>query len=960
MTDQLDRLKAAFTGRYRIEREIGSGGMATVYLAKDLKHGRQVAIKVMRPEIASALGVDRFLREISIASKLNHPHIIPVYDSGQVDGLVYFTMPYVDGQSLRRRLHLEGRLTLAEALRIAREVAAALSYAHRQGVVHRDIKPENILLSGGMAVVADFGIARAISAAGGEDLTASGSPLGTLGYMSPEQAAGGRDLDGRSDIYSLGCVLHEMLLGKPPGRWLDDDALDTGRITDATPHERAYLDGLPESVECILVTALAPAPAGRFATADEFVSAITTPPGGAPAIPAPIVARARRRRARRIAVAALAVLAAAAVTGIVARRGSGPELDPNLIAVAPFDVLGPELGTWREGLVDLLSATLDGAGPLRAAPPSVVIRHWEGRADPVSAASLGSTLGAGLVLYGRLISTAADSARAVATLLDVSASRTVAEFDLRDSADRMDRLADSLAVRLMGDLSRARPLGGWRLASLGSSSPPALKAFLQGEQHYRRFSLDSAQWYYSRAIELDSTFALAYSRRAISSGWDLDFDPNIWPMLLRAGELNHGLARRESLLVVADSINGAVSQFIGDSAGWADLRRLFTTLEFAAQQYPSDPQVWYELGEARYHHGPYLGMTAQQAYDAFTLAVALDSAFVPAYRHLLELTLLLQGRDAALQVAQQFVARTDSSVFRDAAQVTTALLDPERAMSPSTQQALEELTEEGFFYVWFDIKWWVDSAETNTRVARAWFESTESGFGRQSLALALTYHGHLQQAHSVISAQEPALFVVLARLGGVPRDTANAVAAAWLEERNEFGILNAHRWWAEQGDTASLQRALAYWDSLASAGPPEAVPRREDVARSGRAYLVLARGDTLLALRLFEAIPNWPNRFYSYYEYFTRARLLSRLGRDREAAYLLDHMPFVRRWSPTTDAIVAALERGRVHERLGNREAAIQAYSMVVDAWRNADPPLQPLVEEARSALARLAGEPRR
>src|SRR5213596_3477985 len=216
MADQLAHLQAALADRYALERELGRGGMATVYLARDLRHGRLVAIKVLRPEIAAALGPERFLREIQTAARLTHPHILPLHDSGEAAGSLFYVMPYIEGESPRDRLEREGQLPLEEALRISREVAAALSHAHSHDVVHRDIKPENILLSGGEAVVADFGIARAIVAAGAETLTDTGLAVGTPGYMSPEQATGAEQLDGRSDVYSLGCVLYEMLAGHPP------------------------------------------------------------------------------------------------------------------------------------------------------------------------------------------------------------------------------------------------------------------------------------------------------------------------------------------------------------------------------------------------------------------------------------------------------------------------------------------------------------------------------------------------------------------------------------------------------------------------------------------------------------------------------------------------------------------------------------------------------------------------
>ncbi|MEE8362404.1 MAG: serine/threonine-protein kinase, partial [Gemmatimonadales bacterium] len=216
MTDIADRIRSALEGRYTIKTELGRGGMATVYLAEDVKHHREVAVKVLHPELGEILGKERFLREIEIAAGLSHPHILPLYDSGEADGFLFFVMPLADDESLRERLDREKQLPIDDALRIAREVADALSYAHSHGVVHRDIKPENILLSSGHAVVADFGIARAVSAAGGDRLTETGIALGTPSYMSPEQAAGEQDLDGRSDLYALGCVLYEMLGGQAP------------------------------------------------------------------------------------------------------------------------------------------------------------------------------------------------------------------------------------------------------------------------------------------------------------------------------------------------------------------------------------------------------------------------------------------------------------------------------------------------------------------------------------------------------------------------------------------------------------------------------------------------------------------------------------------------------------------------------------------------------------------------
>src|SRR5438309_6715878 len=272
-----ERLDAALAGRYAIERELGSGGMATVYVADDLKYHRTVAVKVLRPELASVLGPDRFLREVEIAAKLNHPHILALYDSGEADGLLFYVMPYVKGESLRHKLERERELPIDEALRITGQVASALGYAHDQGVIHRDVKPENILLYEGEAMVADFGIALAVSAAAGERLTETGLVVGTPEYMSPEQALGERELHARSDVYSLGCVLYEMLAGEPPYTGPTAQAVIAKRLTDPVPAVRRLRDAVPAGVEQTLMRALARVPADRFASAAAFAEALATP-----------------------------------------------------------------------------------------------------------------------------------------------------------------------------------------------------------------------------------------------------------------------------------------------------------------------------------------------------------------------------------------------------------------------------------------------------------------------------------------------------------------------------------------------------------------------------------------------------------------------------------------------------------------------------------------------------------
>ena len=271
MTTFQERLATGMAGRYQIERELGQGGMALVFLAQDLRHGRKVALKVLRPEISAEIGADRFLREIRIAAGLTHPHILPVYDSGQADGLLYYVMPNMEGRSLRERLEQERQLPLEEALRITREVSSALDYAHRQRVIHRDIKPENILFQEGNALVADFGIGKAVSDGGPK--TQTGLAIGTPAYMSPEQATGESELDGRSDIYSLGCVLYEMLTGELPFTGPTAQAILTKRFISPVPHVRAMRD-VPAEVDAAVTRALAKVAVDRFGTAAQFGEAL--------------------------------------------------------------------------------------------------------------------------------------------------------------------------------------------------------------------------------------------------------------------------------------------------------------------------------------------------------------------------------------------------------------------------------------------------------------------------------------------------------------------------------------------------------------------------------------------------------------------------------------------------------------------------------------------------------------
>ena len=344
-TDVLDRLRTALAGTYTIERELGRGGMATVYLARDLKHDREVALKVLRPELAAVLGTERFLQEIRISARLDHPHILTLIDSGAADGFLHYVLPFVRGESLRDKLNRERQLGIEEALAITKQVASALHYAHQQGVVHRDIKPENILIQEGEAMLADFGIALAVREAGGSRLTESGLSLGTPQYMSPEQATGGRELDARSDVYSLAAVVYEMLAGEPPHTGPTVQTVIAKLLTERPTRIRTVRDTVPEGIDTAVAKALAKVPADRFGSAAEFAAAL--------AVPGSRQTAGGRRRRVAVAVSVAGAVALAALAGVWHpwRRppsAVAPVADVASVAVLPFDNLTgtPAISTW--------------------------------------------------------------------------------------------------------------------------------------------------------------------------------------------------------------------------------------------------------------------------------------------------------------------------------------------------------------------------------------------------------------------------------------------------------------------------------------------------------------------------------------------------------------------------------------------------------------------------------------
>jgi len=1066
MTEPLKTLATALSGRYEILEELGAGGMATVYLARDVRHDRNVALKVLRPDLATTLGPDRFLNEIRIAANLAHPHILPMHDSGEAGGFLYYVMPYIQGESLRDKLEREGELPIPEAVRILRDVADALAAAHAAGVVHRDIKPDNIMLSGRHALVVDFGVAKAVSDAGGnQQATTVGVALGTPHYMAPEQAVADPHVDHRADIYALGAMGYELLTGRPPFAGGTPQQVLTAHVTQAPDPVTRWRASVPPALEQLIARCLEKKAADRWQRAEELVpvlESLTTPSGGItptgtrpieavgsvgmPALvrrvgwrrlgrtlgiyliaalavlqavtfvmgqlglprwfldagvilllmglpiifatallnaagvsthaTAPVAVPAPLRRTRRwftwpraILGGVLAFSALGAVgASVVWKRNQGHSLEPDIVAVLPFRVVGGDIDLWREGLVDLLSTALDGTGRLRASDPRAVMNAWHRTfgddarlPEPDVAVEVARALQAGLMIQGSAVSTGPGEVRVTADIFNVKWLRKEGSVVADGPEGDMAGLVDRLSVDLLKSIWRAEEVPEIRVSSVTTSSVPALRAYLEGEQHFRRSEFVQARDAFTRAVEIDSTFAIAAHRLSIAYGWSAGAyaREHLRYAAMAARHLS-GLPVRDSLLILGHKL----VDFDGD----LDVIPIYQRL---TSSYPDDFEAWDGEGEAYWHLGAQAGYGPRDVVDALARGYAVDSTMAPSLIHLVQSANAVGDPDLVRTWTARYLALDSTSEQAEAFRLAAALRFGSPSDSSAAAAALDTASQRvlggmggsfafsavtglGYFEA-------VYGAASDTRFPDRFRSNAHYGLADQYLrhGQLARWHEQSRRAAALRGSQGDLYTLAMARLAGVAQDSVSdgeferlAGATRYPEDAPYLAFL-----YAKDGRTADARRGIEWFDhradSLQAGADTAEAGAYRGLALAVRGQLAAAQDSVDAAIdqlrRGLSVMPAWANwRDYARY-------LLATLQESRggESGALRTYESLF--WTPSLEA-VGYLAGAQLQERRGEREEALEDYERFLALWGDADPELQPRVRLAREAVERLKG----
>ena len=949
MGPELPEPGTILAGRYRVLDLLGKGGMASVYRAADLRHDREVALKVLSPRIGALLGSERFLREIATTARLAHPNVLPLFDSGSEAGLSWYVMPLLPGRTLKDRL-LRGPLSLDEALRIFSDIASALDYAHRQGVLHRDLKPGNVLLQDDRAALADFGIALPLGA-GDERLTETGFTVGTPEYMSPEQATGERDIDSRSDQYALGCVLYEMLAGAPPYTGPSAQAVLLKRLRDPVP-QLGTLRQLPPGLEAAIARALRPEAADRFPSVAAFAAAVAESAGHAASSPL-----ARHRLA--VVLGSGALVGAAVLALSLLHQAHRPQLDPNIVAVLPFRVNAPgaNLADWGEGMVDLLGAKLSGEGGPRAADPRTTLAVYDALAKtgtPKLGDAVASRLGAGKLLDGSIVG---DAHRIVlsATITSVAAGSQGTPVSVEGTPDSILTLIDRLTILVLGrQAGEAEP-------SLGSlTGLPAWQAYLEGRQAWREGRADEAITAYRRALDLDSTFALAALE--------------LVPALRRTGLADSAAERRLVAnlprLNAVDSLRFYV--IMGPRYPHADdVRDQLRIRERLVERLPEQADAWFELGDEQFHFGPLVDLDSSStlARRSLNRALALDSSKAIVIVHLLLIAIEQQDTAAIPALAALHHLHDSLGVAEPFVRWRVALV---RGDSATVRQVRARLSSAPGISLGFMVDL-----------------PLGDGVGLDDAILAvqaLQNRAATREERDAAAAMRANLFLSLGRPGEVPPlpEPGDAIAAAMFGEADSQPALDAARviassrlparagyrewrdlfllgcWRAAHGEIDAARRLAA---DLRGPLLPRARWDREiaDDSLLGPALLDAwaaaaqgrpeARG---LVMRLDSIASSGPATGLGPMLPLLLGRLFAALGDHERAWHALYRVPGMLLWAadqPIGQNTAIYLARARAGARAGHRDAAIRDYRLYLKLREHPDPRL---VAERDSVRAEL------
>lgn len=975
-----DALQQALGAGYRVERELGGGGMSRVFVARDLGLDRDVVVKVLSRESTAGVSGERFRREIQVIARLQHPHIVSILSAGSADGALYYVMPFIGGESLRARIAREGPLAVPDAVRILREVLDALAFAHKHGVIHRDIKPENVLIEAGHCVVADFGIAKALRESG--TMTSAGVALGTPAYMSPEQATADPTADHRSDLYAVGVLGYELLTGAPPFTGRAQQVI-TAHIATPAPSLRERRSDVPEGLSTLIARALEKEPGERPQSASEMLAAldaVLTPSGtAAPAVPAP--ARARRRRVPPVVVAVGLVLGAGLFFELRRARAPAPLVadGADVIAVMPLGAVSDtSLARLGQDLVVTLSTNLDGVGSLRTIDAITLLMRARRLPSPIpfqDAQRLAQQLAARSVLTGTLISEG-NRVRASVSLHVVGSDSLLARATAVAAPDGIAAITDSLTWEILRQIWRRGAAPSPVLTGLTTKSFEALRAFLDGERHFQRLDVAAALPAYRRAFEIDSGFAQALLRHHYVNAWNLQPPDSFVHSRLLA--LADRLPERERLWLQTSEAPLPVPAEI---EAWKAL----------ARRYPDYPPVLMSVADEIIHNGPLYGISLAEAepfLDRLEVLVPdhADTKFHQA------LVAMRMGSDSEYVAATEAAGRAAAPTWGEAmlwmSEVRRAraagrpLPSPERAHGQARAAAQLATADPslsfgtglmGFDYG--DSRYRLEVLEQVRRAGLLGDALIEaSTFGEGALRIArgdwtrgLAALGRTEHVPGGLPMRFTGtrLAAIGAWLGAVPASAADSVVRRTRVLLGEgAGSESAAEWhWSDglvgvaQGDEARVRAAIR---ELSSLRPKEA--RHAARSLSG---LWLARANPDAGADSLKAVTDEAMRqggFLVPVEVVNRlviARALRRRGTPAAAERYLMFLDGGVNAARTVSVNLAlsslvAYERGVALDEAGNRAGAARHLRAFVDDYDQPLPAFRALVDDARQRLTRL------